>query len=465
MVDKVIKHKGGADKEADAMRKKVLEAKNELPERDGKIYYVSQSGDDNNDGLSPERPIKTYCHIQDLPLEEGDTVLLKRGDLFRTADKLDLISGVNYGAYGEGEKPKVYGSLRDYADASIWKQTEEENIWSTELKTPWGDNIRTQERASITTFNNEEYIGVWKYQKDQLKKDGDFCHDGENGIYYLYFSEGNPGEYFDNIEIATTKMAAKTEKTAGHIDIHVDNICYKFFTFGAFQVSEAINVKITNCELGFQGGRIYRTDPEFGHKLYGNAIQFWWQCKDCLVRNCWIYQIFDAAITFQGAGPEPTWFINIKFDYNLIEYCSMNIEYWAGRKDDPVPEHIEGISYKGNIIRFGGYGWPGIQRWDKHCQALLLGWNGIHEDLQDFVITDNILDCSDCNMIWMHGEDKHPGMSIYNNTYYQKPYSGTNKHIQILYFEKDSFANNQEELEKAVALFEKKPKLVKWLDI
>ena len=50
MVDKVIKHKGGADKEAEAMRKKVLEAKNELPERDGKIYYVSQSGDDSNAG-------------------------------------------------------------------------------------------------------------------------------------------------------------------------------------------------------------------------------------------------------------------------------------------------------------------------------------------------------------------------------------------------------------------------------
>ena len=197
-----------------------------------------------------------------------------------------------------------------------WKQTDDKNIWSTEIKTPWGPKLRNQERASITTFNNEEYVGVWKYSKDQLEKDGDFCHDGENGIYYLYFSEGNPGEYFDNIEIATTDMAAKTEKTAGHENIHVDNICYKFFTFGAFQLSEAINVKITNCELGFQGGKIYREDPEFGHKLYGNAIQFWWQCKDCLVQNCWIYQIFDAAITFQGCGPEPTWFINIKFDYN-----------------------------------------------------------------------------------------------------------------------------------------------------
>ena len=65
----------------------------------------------------------------------------------------------------------------------------------------------------------------------------------------------------------------------------------------------------------------------------------------------------------------------------------------------------------------------------------------------------------------MHGEDKHPGMSVYNNTYYQKPYSGTNEHVRVIYHAKDSSANNQQELEKAVAYFEKKPKLVKWLDI
>ena len=164
MVEKVIKHSGGADREADAMRKKVLEAQNELPERDGKIYYVSENGDDNNDGLSPERPIKTYGHIQDLPLEEGDTVLLKRGDLFRISKRLNLISGVNYGAYGEGEKPKVYGSLRDYADASIWKQTEEKNVWSMELP--------VKERASITTFNNTGSLSLIALDKASFVSPG-----------------------------------------------------------------------------------------------------------------------------------------------------------------------------------------------------------------------------------------------------------------------------------------------------
>ena len=125
MVEKFVLHNGGADKEAEAMRQKVLNAPNELPKAFGKTYYVSTSGDDSNDGLTPETAIKTFNHIADLPLKAGDEVLLKRGDTFRISDRLWLIDGVNYGAFGEGEKPMVLGSLRDYADPSIWKQSDD----------------------------------------------------------------------------------------------------------------------------------------------------------------------------------------------------------------------------------------------------------------------------------------------------------------------------------------------------
>lgn len=460
MFDKVVCHKGGADKEAEAMRQKILNAVNELPKAFGKTYYVSENGDDSNDGLSPETAIKTYHHIANLPLKAGDEVLLKRGDTFRITERLWLIDGVNYGAYGEGDKPFVLGSLRDYADPKIWKQsTENPNIWQTE--------IHGEDRASLTTFNNDTYVGVWKYKIEDLEKDGDFAHDEQSGIYSLYFSNGNPGEYFNNIEIATTITAVRTAKTAGHRNNHVDNIYFKYFTFGAFLAAEADNFKITNCVCGWQGGKIYDANHAGGVKQYGNAIQFWWQCRDIWVNNCWIYQIFDAAITFQGSGPGPTWFTNINFDYNLIEYCSMNIEYWAGtyKKVEPnVDAHIDGISYKGNIIRFGGYGWAGVQRWDKHCQALFLSWNHVHNDLSNFVITENILDCADCYFVWMKGPETHKGMSAYGNTYYQKKPSGNNKNNEIIYHGGKK-ANNQAEFEDAIKFFEKEPKKVEWLDI
>ncbi len=239
------------------------------------------------------------------------------------------------------------------------------------------------------------------------------------------------------------------------------------FALNIFLCGEAQNFKVTNCVCGWQGGKIWSTDEPGGVKQFGNAIQVWWQCENVLVQNCWIYQVWDAAITFQGQGPGPTWFKNIKFDYNLIEYCSMNIEYWASNSKEVDPEInpvVKDISYKGNIIRFGGYGWGGVQRWDKHCQAMLLGWNGIQKDLTDFVITDNILDCADCYFIWMQGPNVHEGMKAFGNTYYQKTPSGTNKDNEIVYHGRQK-ANNQEEFEEAIKFFEEKPKKVKWLDM
>lgn len=458
MVQKVIAQTGGADAQADALKQKILNAENALPEITGNTYYVSCDGDDANDGLTPETAIKTYNHIAKLPLKAGDQVLLRRGDIFRITEMLWLIDGVNYGAYGEGEKPRVYGSLRNYADGSIWKQSEQNpNIWLTEIH---GDD-----RGAIITFNDDEYVGVWKYKIEDLENDGDYAHDEETGMFGLYFEEGNPGDYFEEIEIGTTEIAMRTAKVAGHKDIHIDNIFFKYFTFGAFQTAEPENMKITNCICGWQGGKIWNLNDPGGIKQFGNAIQFWWQCKNVLVKNCWVYQVWDAAITFQGCGDEPAYFENITYEENIVEYCCMNIEFWGGKRDgSEKPAHFENITYKGNMVRFAGYGWGGIQRWDKHCQAMLLGWDCTYEDMNNFVIKDNIFDTADCYMIWTPVPDKQEGLFVYDNTYYQKQGTGNNPNMEVVCRYDDSFANNQEELEKAVSIFDKQPKLVKWLD-
>lgn len=449
MIDKVITHSGGADAESSALKEKILSAKDNLG-NGNKTYYVSERGDDSNDGLSPEKPIKSYLHIADLPLEAGDSVLLERGSVFRISEMLWVKSGVCYGAYGEGEKPRVYGSLRDYADPSIWKQTDNKNIWQTEL---------SHTAAALITFNYDEYIGVWKYTKPELMKDGDFYHDAENGVFYLYFGGGNPGEVFENIEISSTDVSIR----GSYIEnVKIENIYFKYNTVGAFLFGEIKGISISGCVMGWGGGKIFEI-REKGPLRYGNAAEFWYQCEDISVENCWIYQQFDAALTFQGEGADTPIFHNIKFDNNLIEYCSMNIEYWAGQNPDGTPALIENISYKGNIIRFAGYGWGGIYRWDKEDQASLLGWNYLYENVKNFVVTENIIDCADCYMIYMKSGKEQKGLSVFNNTYYQKSVSGTHDCIETVKG-LDLCASNQEEFENAITEFEEKPKLIKWLN-
>ena len=68
----------------------------------GRIFYVSEKGNDEKDGLTPENAWRTIKRVSADAGEVayGDTVLFERGGIFRGSIK--LTSGVTYGAYGWG---------------------------------------------------------------------------------------------------------------------------------------------------------------------------------------------------------------------------------------------------------------------------------------------------------------------------------------------------------------------------
>jgi len=84
-----------------------------------RIYYVSStSGNDNNDGRSPENAWKNLSKIfvksnsQD-PFQPGDSILLKRGDQWDGQIRWQAHGTpqkpITLGAYGQGPKPLLYG--------------------------------------------------------------------------------------------------------------------------------------------------------------------------------------------------------------------------------------------------------------------------------------------------------------------------------------------------------------------
>ena len=85
MLQKIRMQTGGAKAQAEALKQKILNAR-DIETFSGKVYYVSQNGDDKNDGLSPERAIKTHARVGKLSLEAGDAVLFERGSVFRATD-------------------------------------------------------------------------------------------------------------------------------------------------------------------------------------------------------------------------------------------------------------------------------------------------------------------------------------------------------------------------------------------
>ena len=101
-------------------------------------YYVSETGNDEAAGTSPETAWKTLEKVSNegvlQTLKPGDQVLFQRGSHWH--GQLVPASGepgkpILYGAYGEGELPTIYGSV-DAANAEGWTQPDPENpcIWS-----------------------------------------------------------------------------------------------------------------------------------------------------------------------------------------------------------------------------------------------------------------------------------------------------------------------------------------------
>ena len=75
----------------------------------GNVYYVSSSqGDDSNDGLSHETAWKTLVKASDMYYKRGDSLLLKRGDVWN-GEELSL------NGYASSDMPIIVGTYGDMA--------------------------------------------------------------------------------------------------------------------------------------------------------------------------------------------------------------------------------------------------------------------------------------------------------------------------------------------------------------
>ena len=74
----------------------------------GRNFYVSNAGNNSNNGLTPATSWLTLAQVNATTLLSGDSILLKRGDTFYGSLNND-VSGVTYADYGTGFKPIITG--------------------------------------------------------------------------------------------------------------------------------------------------------------------------------------------------------------------------------------------------------------------------------------------------------------------------------------------------------------------
>lgn len=286
----------------------------------GRAFYVSSStGNDNNDGLSPETAWASLNHAcfgafgGDAP-EFGDAVFFKRGDIFRftedDATGLYLAKpGITFSAYGEGPKPILTPSPENGTGAEKWKLYYSDDtgmkIW--EFYRPMQDmacvvlnneiivrrvyEAWTPETGYISC-TNENYLcesdcGVTLLDRlyapeEALTEDRTFiCRpevidpaNGSNlgapgaqvynpdgvGPLYVRYDAGNPGELFESIEFARRWMQGTVWLRAS--DITLDNLSFRYSGIAEIKngLMEAYEMMrgtvIQNCEFAFGGGAV-----------------------------------------------------------------------------------------------------------------------------------------------------------------------------------------------------------------
>src|SRR5690606_23406031 len=77
-------------------------------------YYLSADGNDSNSGTRPSESWETLTRLNKLVPKPGDSIFFRSGDEWSGTIEVNMWGiedrPVVYTAYGEGEKPKIYGS-------------------------------------------------------------------------------------------------------------------------------------------------------------------------------------------------------------------------------------------------------------------------------------------------------------------------------------------------------------------
>lgn len=422
----------------------------------GTVYYVSNAGDDRNEGRTPDTAWKTLKKVSETVLYPGDGVLFRRGDLFRGS--VLAKAGVTYAAYGEGEKPRFYGCEVSLAESALWEETDREHhIWRCRKMLPDAGTIvfnggSAHSRKLIPSYKNGKFVCrddenrdfvmaaemkqnldlYWHYDScltRQPSRGEDFpIPDMENGALlgeiYLRCDAGNPGEVFQSVESVSRTHMFRVGEAA---NVTIDNLCIKYVGMhGVSAGGHSVGLHVTNCEMGWIGGSIqhyFGTDPNYPEggrgtvTRFGNAIEIYGGCEDYVAANNYIYEVYDAGITHQVTTSEKVIMTGIRYTGNVIEKCVYGIEYFLDQIEGERESCMDDVVMSENFIRLSGYGW-GQQRHNVHTPALIKGWSYVNT-ARNYSIHHNIFDRSAYRMLHLVALKDEYCPRMHDNTYIQ----------------------------------------------
>lgn len=345
-------------------------------------FFISESGNDSADGLTPDTAWATIQKAN-ARLPSESVALFRRGDTF--FGELSLPFGCRVGAYGVGARPTLT-MFKLLNRMSGWRE-EFRGVWSIDL-----GSSATHDGYTATADANIGYLmvdGVVRSAKrtslSELSAEWDFYCDMTANVLYVA-AMANPAA-------STTDIKAAPRGTAGRIvgsarganiisDLHITGT-------GAHGIAgTGPDVQVRNCVIDFIGGSFlpgYRD----GTTRYGNGIENGISSMRWLVENNEIAQIYDVAYTCQGFAYDSRGFWeDMTIRNNHIHDCTQSFEFWAiGSSQAPG---FKRILIEGNLCERAGFSDFADARPNQSNRVHLLTYNW--DVPADITIRDNVFD-------------------------------------------------------------------------
>lgn len=133
-------------------------------------YYISNSGDDSNNGISPVFPLKTLEKVNQIisKMKPGDAILFERGSVFYGQINISSSGNLNnpilIGAYGKGSNPVISGSV----PVTNWTKYYE-NIYSAEVNGVVKNLFANGNQMTLARYPNSGYLTIDEPLSDPKK--------------------------------------------------------------------------------------------------------------------------------------------------------------------------------------------------------------------------------------------------------------------------------------------------------
>lgn len=373
----------------------------------GTAYYVSNSGNDAADGKSPATAWATVERLGDAEFQFGDAIFFERGGLWRGAElppgSVLATEGLTLSAYGQGEKPRFYGSPESGAGAEKWSLYYEgrngEKIWQfyREMRDCAaviidGSTDHAQRIVrDLAYWDGTRYLDYNKHSvpyvlEEQLKDmevftalpyeqgpvPGEVAEQAGLGLHiesdadgkpltgplYVRCDTGNPGE-FDEVEFITA--CPFTDGMSDYTTLDNLNFQYstKTITSGYWDGISIDHVTIQNCVAGWMGGSL----KGYGEKI--NSFGFGYAYLDGggfgvngsyeTIRNCYTHHIFQEGIAMETFDGDPSPCEGNVLKDNVVEYSMMGLLSINWETDESSEHIIRDMEIDNNYVLYSGF--------------------------------------------------------------------------------------------------------------